>query len=380
MDKLRGEKMGARELDPRLKELYDSGVPVYSISRLGTINGCLHEAYRTYVLKEKGAQNVYGALGTRIHDTLEAIVNGEATESDLLPAMNAEFEDLDMWGISFPKDAKGGDSIKDGWVKDMVHFCETYKSPRGPHLHTEELFIYKTPKGRYMQGYIDLYAQRPDGSIDIYDYKTSSMYKGADLKEHAYQLLTYALAKQQEGFKVNRVAWIFLKFVDVTFMGKKTVKSKEKTQLTKTIERKKIAQEMAKYVEQDLADAGYDEIDIELIMNEFNSTNKFDCLPEEIRAGYKMKPCVYYYELTDETLRDCINYIDSTIDFWESLNQQSEKEFPPRSFTKTQKNGKVVNDYFYCTNLCGHFKNCTYIRDFLDKIAATNDEEDDDLF
>ena len=371
--------MGERALDPRLKELYDKGVPIYSISRLGTINGCLQEAYKTYVLHEKGVDNIYGALGSRIHDTLEAIVNGEADESDLLPAMNEEFDYMDLIGLEFPKDSKGGDSIREGWVKDMTHFCETYKSPRGKNLHTEELFIYKTPKGRYMQGYIDLYAQHNNGSIDIYDYKTSSMYKGADLKEHAMQLLTYCLAKQQEGFTVNRVAWIFLKYVDITFMGKKTVKSKNKTEITKTVERKKIASEMSKYVEQDLYEAGYDEIDAEVFLSKFMKTNKFDSLPEDIRSNYKMKPCVYYYELSEENLQECIDYIDNTIDFWESLDQENESLFKPRNFTKTQKNGKIVNDFFYCTNLCGHFKTCNYIKDFLEQLS-TDEENDDDLF
>jgi len=160
-------------------------------------------------------------------------------------------------------------------------------------------------------------------------------------------------------------------------MGYKTAKSKNKTEITKTIERKKIASEMSKYVEKDLYDAGYDEVDVDIYLTEFKKTNKFESLPESIRDNYKMKPCVYYYEITDEVKQDCIDYIDGTIDKWEALNSENTNDYPPRSFTKTTKTGKVTNDYFYCTNLCGHFKTCDYIHDFLDKQQA---EKEDDEF
>ena len=186
-------------------------------------------------------------LGTKVHDVLEAIVNGEATEADLLPAVHEELENVDMLGIDFP-----GDNIRFNWISDMYHFCATYKSPKNNgDLHTEELFIYESPKGNVLQGYIDLYRENKDGSISIYDYKTSSLYKGDDFKNHGRQLVLYALGMEQAGYKVKSVAWIFLKYVEIQFMGKKTVKSKEKTLLTKIVERKKVAQDLGSFVEND---------------------------------------------------------------------------------------------------------------------------------
>ena len=188
------------------------------------MNNCLYEAYKTYVLHEKGKDNIYAALGGRIHDTLEAIVNNEATEADLLPAMNDELEDMELLDLQFPKDRDGGDSIKDNWIKDMTHFANTYRSPRNKQLTTEDLIIYKTNDGHYLQGFIDLYWTRKNGEIDIYDYKTSTLYSGKDIANHARQLILYALAKEQEGFKVRNASWIFLKYLDVTFQGYKTAK------------------------------------------------------------------------------------------------------------------------------------------------------------
>lgn len=363
-----------RETDPRLQKLYDSGEEIYSISRIDSINNCLYGAYLTYKLHKRGSNNVYAIMGGKIHDVLEKITNGEATEKDLLPAMQAELDDMDALDITFPKDSKGGDAIREGWIKDMEHFCTTYKAPRKKNLSTEELFIYTTSTGKHLIGYIDLQHNKKR-TTDIYDYKTSTLYKGEDLKSHGRQLVVYQMGKEQENQKVGKVAWIFLKYVDITFMGYKTAKSKEKTLLTKTIERKKIGTEMEKYVERDLLDAGYDEVDTEIFLNEFKQTNKFDCLPKEIKKQYKIKPCVLDYEVTDEVKKECEDYINQTIEMWESLGDDV-KNYPPRSFTKIQKNGKEVNDIFFCTSLCQHYKECPFIRDFLDTLDTTNDDED----
>lgn len=365
-----------RATDKRLEELKASGKTIYSISRLDTINHCLYEAYRTYILHERGENNVYAMLGGKVHDVLEAIVNGEATEADLQPAVDEELEDIDLLGLQFPKGRNGEDTIREGWLANMKHFCATYKSPKNKgDLHTEELFIYETPKGNVLQGYIDLYKENKDGTISIYDYKTSSMYKGEDIKSHGRQLVLYALGKEQEGFKVKSVAWIFLKYVNISFLGKKTSKSKNKTEITKIIERKKIAQEMAGYVEDTLNELGIDEFEAEIMLTDFKRANSFDVLPEKVRSLYKMTPAVIECELTDETREECIQYIDDTIEMWEKCT-----EYPPTSFTKVQKNGKVVDDYFYCTQLCNHGKQCIYLQEFLDKKNMDNNDDDDDMF
>lgn len=366
--------MAERQIDPRLKEIYDSGVPVYSISRIDTINNCLAEARKTYILHEKGRDNIYGVLGTRMHETLENIINNKATEEDLLPAMNAELDDMDMVGINFPKDFSGGDSIRTGWIENMKHFCKNYTAPENKSdFKTEELFIYKTPKGRYFIGYIDLQEYITEKEIRIFDYKTSSMYAGEELKKHGRQLVIYSMAKEQEGYTVKDASWIFLKYVDVSFMGKKTVKSKEKTLINKTIERRKIGQELAKYVEQDLYEAGYDDFESQFIIDELKSTNDMSCVPEDIRKNYNITDCCYTYDITEDVKNECIDYIESTIDMWESMNSEDEKSYIPRGFTRTNKSGKVSSDVFYCTSLCSHFNTCNYIHDYLDQQTYEED-------
>ena len=368
-----------RANDKRLEEIRASGKPIYSISRLDAINRCLYESYITYVLGERGGNNVYSALGGRIHDVLEGITNHTKTEADLLPAMKAELDDLDMLGIDFPNDRQGGDSIRQHWIQDMTHFCETYKAPVGKNLTAEELFIYETPAGNILQGYIDLQHIRSDGSIDIYDYKTSSLYSGKDIKEHGRQLIVYALGKEQEGYKVNSASWIFLKYLEVQYLGRKNSRSKEDTLISKICERYKAGLEIAENVELTLSRLGYDEFDVEIILNNFKQTGRLDDLPEEIRGKYKIKPYVLQADLSEAARQECINYIDSTIAMWEALSGE-EKDYPPRKFTKINRSGNEVPDWFFCGNLCPHFKRCGYIHDYLDQLGGSNDSKDEDLF
>jgi len=133
-----GRAMAKRETDPRLQELYDTGCPVYSISKCNIINECLYEAYNTYVLRRKGINNIYGVLGTRIHDKLEQIIKGESSADELPDTLNQELLDLEMLNIQFPKDFRGNDSVRDNWIADMTHFCKTFEPPKGK-FKTEQL-------------------------------------------------------------------------------------------------------------------------------------------------------------------------------------------------------------------------------------------------
>lgn len=351
------------------------GENVYSISRLDCINECLHQAYHTYRLDNRGDNNVWALCGGRIHSVLEAIVNDKATEADLLPAMKEELNDLDIFGIDFPKDSKGGTAIRDGWIANMEHFCKTYKSPKGKSLQTEVEVHYTTPKGNKLIGFIDLLRTLKDGSVEIYDYKTSSMYTKDELLKKGRQLVVYSLAEEQLGKTVKNVSWIMLKYVDITYMGYKTVKSKAKTELKKTVERRKIVKELESSIRTELAEQNCSDIEIDFLIEDALKSNE---IPTQVAHLYKIRPCVITYEITDEIKQECIEYIDNTIEMWENLSDE-ECEASHREFTKTQKNGKVVNDLFPCMAICPHFKRCRHIQDFLEQ-QDTQGEDDEDLF
>ena len=365
--------MAEREKNKELQALFDAGIPVYSFSKLECMHGCLYEAYRTYVLhdRENSINNVYGILGTHCHDCLEKITNGEATEADLLPTIQQDLEELNILNLEFPKGRDGSDSIREGWVADMEHFCKTYKAPKGK-FGTELFFLYQTPKGRYLQGYIDLIKFHSEKEISIYDYKTSSMYKGEDIKSHSRQLTLYAMGMEAQGYMVKNIGWIFLKYCEVKFIGKKTTRSKNETELSKVIERKNVVKELEPYIISKLENIGMDEIDIEIEMMNAKQNNE---IPKSVADQFKIIPYVMKYELSDETRNEASQYFDETIDMWESLSG-NEIDYPHVPFTKIQKNGKEVENTFYCTQLCGYRKCCPHLQKFMDTKENNNTEED----
>ena len=346
-----------------IEQLQAQGHELYSISKLDNINNCLYASYLTYRKGIKGNNNIYAITGTKMHEVLEAIAKGEATEKDLAPAMESELLDVELFGFKFPTE-----QIRDSWIQDMTHFCNHYKMPEGIY-DTEQLFLYKTDDGHYLRGYIDLIDHHFDGTIDIYDHKSSSMYSSKGIEEHARQLLVYMLAKQQEGFKVNKIAWHFMKYVNATYRNKKG------QLITKIIERRKIGAELLKYVSEKL---DINEIGNDLVLNQFVKTNDINVLPEDVRKDFTIEPCLVEFEVTQEAIDECKKYIADTIAKWESLKDKDEAAYPPRSFTTTQKNGKVVDASFFCNQLCSHFQRCQYIHDYL--LTVNNQKEIDNLF
>lgn len=374
--------MGKRELDSRLQELYNAGKKVYSISKINTINECLYEAYNSYILHNRGLNGVYGILGTKIHDKLEAIINGTASCSELPNTLKEELDELEMLGIEFPKDFKGNDTIRNNWVADMEHFCKNFIKPEGK-FKTEELFIYKLNDDRYVQGYIDLICENDDDTISIIDWKTSSEFSKDDLLHHGRQLVLYALAKEEQGIKVKSVAWYMLKYCQVSFMGRKRSNSKTLSPITKIINRGKLVSELKSHIEFDLINAGYDEVDIECMLNTALQENSLDSLPADIRKKYTIKPYIRQYELTDALKQECIDYINKTADLFESLDASKDINFPPRKFTRINGAGNEVEDTFFCHTLCNYRNSCKHIKTFdeLQKIAKeTTENEEDNLF
>ena len=52
---------------------------IWSFSKLSSYHNCAYAWYLTYVLHEKGEDNVYGVLGNSIHDCVESMCKDEMT-------------------------------------------------------------------------------------------------------------------------------------------------------------------------------------------------------------------------------------------------------------------------------------------------------------
>ena len=311
-------------------------------------------------------------MGGEIHDVLEKIYNNQATGDDLLPALQRELADAELIGVDFPKDFKGGTSIRDNWVAAMQDFCKNFEKLDGD-FKTEELTILKVSSQRYLIGYIDLIqiVDEENKIINIYDFKTSSKFKKEDLLHHGRQLVVYAMAMEQAGYTVQNLAWIMLKYVTVTYMGYARANSKKKTQLSKVVLRGKLGKELAGAVERQLIDEGYDEIDVEILVDNFRQTNSFDCLPDSIIKNFKVEQCIEYYDYTDELKAEALEYINSRADRFEELWNQDEKAWTPVEINQKES--------FYCNSLCLYREFCPEIKKYNELMELKN-IEDEDLF
>ena len=110
-------------------------------------------------------------------------------------------------------------------------------------------------------------------------------------------------------------------------------------------------------------------------INMMEEALKNNVIPEEVADRYKIRPCVVTYEVTDEVKQKCIDFIDCTIAMWEDLPDE-ECKASHREFTRTQKNGKVVQDTYYCGCLCSCKDKCEHYQDFKNTWQADREEEE----
>lgn len=356
-----------REEDKRLVELREQGAHIYSISRLNTMDQCPYQAYLTYVKKEEQKKNIWSVVGGVTHDALQACVDTGCDESIIAEAIQKELEDLDLLGIDFPLDRQGNPTIRNNWIADMTRFAKEFRTPKGK-FETEKLILYPVPgrKNTYMQGYIDLTKFNDDGTISIYDWKTSSNFDKKHLVEAGRQLVLYALAKQEEGYSVKHIRWVMLKYC-ITSWTLKNGKTKEKIS-----EWRNLVKDLYSVLEVKLSEIGLDEMDIEILLAEAQEKNSLDVLPDEVKNQFKTKIYVRDYEFSQENIDETLDYINRMIDEFENRGED-EKNYPPCDIKKSG---------FFCNSLCGYgYEKCIYYRDYCTQLQNVGEnKEDDDLF
>jgi RecB family exonuclease len=354
--------MAVRARDPEIAKIKQSGGKIYSISKCNTIDNCLYEAYMQYISDIPPDDSVYGVLGSGVHDTLEKIMNGKADESELAMSLAQDLQKAEQKGLNFPKDKNGGDSIREKWVADMTDFCEKFRRLPGE-FETERLVLYPLDDKHYVQGYIDLVKHNEDGTVDIYDWKTSSNFSAADLKHHGRQLAIYKTAMEHMGYTVNRTAWIMLKYIAVTDTVTGRIYPASRSQTVKDMQKPLISI---------LKKQGMDDETAVLKVSTYGS---LDDINREFGNRFTTDLYIRDYTVTEETEKECLNYINNKIKVWEHHEKENWKDIAPRDFIAVSGKGNIREDTFYCNNLCGYRKKCKYIENF-----NHSRDEDDGLF
>lgn len=324
-------------MDAKLQEITEKNpaAKFYSYSRLENYHTCHRQYYYTYIDKKPQKAGIYGILGTALHSDQEDLYEGR-TEVLTPKHFNDEWTKCELFGIDFPQSKY---DIKGNYRKD-IETCYKYnkKIETDGEFISELGFILQVDDNNYIMGYIDLIELLPNNRANIYDFKTSAMFKDEKLIKAGRQLILYALAIEQlYSIPVDKVAWMMVKYVEVQvgankpriFSGREWF-SKSQSQI-KTLMKKH----------------GMDDNIISMMLAMCENTNDIDILPAEIKEHIKVNIHIKDYPITTEMKEETLQYMRDTIAAIESMDKED--------INKWEKHP----NQFFCTNLCGFFpKHC----------------------
>ena len=324
-------------MDTYLTPLKEKGCRIWSISRLNNFNTCPKQYYLTYIEKAKQKQGIYSLLGSACHSDLEDLYTSE-TEKLIPKHFNDDWLKAELFNISFPV-SKG--DIKGNYKKDIDMFYNTYKKMDGKFI-SELGFVLQISDKDYIMGYIDLIQILDDNTVNIYDFKTSAMFKDKKLIEAGRQLCIYQMALEQlYGLKVNKNGWIMLKYSDLQIGANKTKIA---------IQNKDIIIKSESQLKKLLIENGIDELISEMYIMKCKQEGNFTSLPEGIQEQIKIITHFKEYEITKEIKKETMQYIRDTIETIDNMDINNDDLW----------NCKV--EKFFCQNLCGFYpKNCNPI-------------------
>lgn len=241
-------------MDIRKKEIYNKistevkgrnkKVEYFSHSKIDTFNQCKLQYKYKYIdkIKSEFEDNIYNVVGTLSHDLIEKYVTTDISRDDLLKEY---IQQSNSACVRF--DLENTFSL----VKSMKHFfthsnfLETLKSNHKRYEFEVPVYsrIKDTKEKEYWYvGFIDIVQHNDDGTVTLYDLKTShrSGYSGQKLEKASIQLYVYSyLYELMYKKKVKEIKYVFLKFSNIKFLD-----SKGKNRKTSNIERSKIEDDM----------------------------------------------------------------------------------------------------------------------------------------
>ena len=340
----------------KIKQLKSQGIPIYSISKLNTMDECLWSYWLTYMEHLPSKENIYTFAGTKIHSCLERIQNGE--KIDFRKEFQEMLEDAQILGIDFPNE-----NIKTKWVKNIQCFIEGYNRPDYKKFETENLFLIKI-HDYYIQGIIDLLIYNDDGTVSIIDYKTSSKFSNSELKSKGRQLVLYGMAMEQLGYEVKSIAWNMLKYCKISYPLKNGKIRETIAERGYVLEKLKndIIKEMKNFPE-------YDDFTAEGMIAQACEDNSFDELPLKIKEKYRIEDYIAEYDFSEENKKDLEDFVKAKVGDIEQFS--GEKEWwEPKELTPYNT--------FFCENLCSFSDNCEYYQEFKEILEASKEDKEDD--
>lgn len=323
---------------------------IWSWSKINCFHTSPYEYYLKYIkkAKEDRANSIYVTTGGIAHDILEKLYTNEITYGQMAEL----FEDgwmvaAEIADLKFDRsDEERNEKIKDKYYENLVHFFSNHTKLEGKPII--EQFVKVKIGGNLFQGYIDIAFKDDEGCINIQDWKTSSIYKGAKAENESGQLVLYAIALMQQGVPRDKikVRWNFLKYVSIQYQQKnKEIKTRE-------VERCKIGESLQSNAKTWLKHFGYEPDEY---LKEMLDTNSITCLPEEVREKYVITDCYVYIDLTDKLIDKWTEHVISVINDIELREADYAETHSDACFWDTDESVKEQSYYF--SNLCGYSRN-----------------------
>lgn len=361
----------------KIKEQYGVN-ELWSFSKFDTYRTSHYEFLLKYVLHEKELsekESAYAPMGSSCHDALEKFYNGEVKYEELSEMFDdAWMMNIDIANLYFDRgDTTKNNNMKDKYYANLKHYFEHFTPIEGKTV-MEQFLTIKVNDDIVFQGYADCMVQNKEtGTIDIIDFKTSSLYsgsieKGGALKDHAAQLTLYAEALRQKGVPQDKIraGFSFLKYVSVDC---EQVNGKIKT---RQIERNKIGESLQASAKTWLKKLGHEDEMMEYL-DTLAQSNDVTTLPEDVQAKFK----VY----------DCYVWLDNIWDFYEELKVEIIETIAEiRSKVAAYETTKDDNLFwdsdeslkaqsYYYNNLCGYsLKQLRPYQQYLDKLKAEKED------
>lgn len=361
---------------------------LYSWSRINTYMTSPYEYFLQYIKHEKPLRDdsAYAPLGGVAHDLLEKYYSNEIHKQDMADSFDESWmENITFGDLKFNRsDDEKNESIKSKYYDNLLNYFNNF-TPITYKTFLEKFVAIKI-KDYVLQGYIDIMYKDNEDIVHIGDFKTSSMYRGEDLKHKSKQLMIYALGLHQMGipFEKIKIEFNFLKYVNVEVSQK--TKDKEtglyKTKVRK-LERFDYVEKLSSSIIAWLKTIGIEGKEAQEILNNCIKENSLDSLPNEIKDKFKVTDCWTEAPFTENDINEIIDEIADTISEIEKLEKEYENTKDETLFWDSIDN--IKKQEYYLSELCGysisqHKPFGQYIDEknmFNDNDKVSNDDDDD---
>jgi len=346
--------MGVKSVSDKLERLRESGVNVWSFSRLGNFDTCPNQFKLSYIDEVENKQNVYGSMGGVLHEGLEEIHLCEDKGKEYLSeVLEGGYLDLELGGLRFPTE-----QIENGWKANISHYVDNFEKKYDKSIVEKQvLYNFKEELGLnedlWVVGYVDLIvpSKQSEGQLTVVDWKTSSKFAGKKLKEAGRQLILYAyILEKTTGRKVSNVAWEMLKYINVCCMQKN---GKVKKTMT---ERRKWVDAIRNKVEKELYLLEFMEFEVEMYIDDMLHDKNLDKMPKSIRDMFWLEDSVVEYDYNQEKVEELFSWMKGTI---EGVKESD--------FEAVEINRQTS---FFCTFLCGVRGSCASYQEYKNSLGA----------